>query len=143
VAELQEAIEKWGTTGINRPDTAFITRTAQEALVDESLIAELREMHSHEGVSMFNELIDLFLENAPRSITELVQNINDPPQVAMHAESLKSMAQNLGAKRMVHLTNRLEEMGRAGIVIGAPVVLRELETTFAQTREKFLELREK
>jgi len=144
VAELQEAIEKWGTKGPNRPDTAFITRTSQEVLVDESLITELQEMHSHEGGgSMLNELIDLFLENAPLSLAGLVQNINDPPKVATYAESLKSMAQNLGAKRMVHLTNRLEEMGRAGIVIGAPVVLRELETAFAQTREKFQTLREK
>jgi HPt (histidine-containing phosphotransfer) domain-containing protein len=52
------------------------------------------------------------------------------------------MALNLGAKRIVDLSQKLEELGQSGNLAGAPALLRELETAFNQTRLQLLPLRE-
>ena len=106
-----------------------------------AIIAELRNMPPADGVSMLQELVDLFLEGAPPRIAQISQSINDGPMLAFHAHALKSMALNLGAKRIVELSQKLEDLGRARNVHGAPAVLRELESAFTQTKTQLLTLR--
>jgi hypothetical protein len=53
------------------------------------------------------------------------------------------MSLNLGAKRIVELTQKLEELGRAGSVNEAPALVKELETTFTQTKAHLLPLRDR
>jgi HPt (histidine-containing phosphotransfer) domain-containing protein len=93
-------------------------------------------------VSIVRELVDLFLEGAPQRIAQIHQTLNDPPKLAFHAHALKSMSLNLGAKRVVELSQRMEELGRSGRVTDAPDVLRELEAAFSQTKVHLLPLRE-
>ena len=100
-------------------------------------------MPSSNGAGMLHELTDMFLESAPQQIANIQKTINDAPNLAIHAQNLKGVSQHLGAKRMAQLTGRLEEMGHAGLLIGAPHLLRELETAFNETQQKLLSLREK
>ena len=58
--------------------------------------------------------------------------------LAFHAHALKSMSLNLGAKRIVELSQKLEDLGRARNVHGAPALLQELENAFAQTKAQLL-----
>ena len=95
-------------------------------------------MPPSDGVSMLQELVDLFLEGAPQRIAQISQSINDGPMLAFHAHALKSMSLNLGAKRIVELSQKLEDLGRARNVHGAPALLQELETAFAQTKAQLL-----
>jgi len=53
--------------------------------------------------------------------------MTDPTKLAFHAHALKSMSLNLGAKRIVELSQKLEELGRAGNVSDAPALLKDLE----------------
>jgi len=99
-------------------------------------------MPPSDGVSMLRELVDLFLENAPDRIEQISQSITDPTKLAFHAHALKSMSLNLGAKRIVELSQKLEELGRAGNVSEAPALLKDLEAAFTQTRTQLLPLRE-
>ncbi len=145
IAELQSALERWGPMRSRKPDTAFITRMKPipaEQLIDQAIIAELREMPPSDGVSMLQELVDLFLDGAPRRIGQISQFIHDPSQLAFHAHALKSMSLNLGARRIVELSRKLEELGRAGKVEEAPALLKELEISFGQTRAHLLPLRD-
>src|SRR5262249_26682758 len=69
LAELQSALERWGPMRTRKPDTAFISRNRPipaEQLLDQAIIAELRDMPPSDGVSMLRELVDLFLEGAPQ-----------------------------------------------------------------------------
>jgi signal transduction histidine kinase/HPt (histidine-containing phosphotransfer) domain-containing protein len=144
VSELQSAIEKWGPKRQRKPDTAFISRVRSvpaEWVLDQSLIAELRSMPPADGVSMLHELVDLFLESAPLRMGQISQSLNDPGQLAFHAHALKSMSLNLGARRMVELSQKLEDLGRSGNVGDAPSLLKDLETVFAQTKQHLLPLR--
>jgi HPt (histidine-containing phosphotransfer) domain-containing protein len=52
------------------------------------------------------------------------------------------MSLNLGARRIVELSQKLEELGRTGNVDDAPALLSELENSFSQTRTHLLPLRD-
>ena len=144
VGELQAALERWGPTKPGKADTAFLTRlkaAAPETLLDRAMIAELRSLPSSDGVSTLQELVDLFLQGAPQRIAQISQSINDGPMLAFHAHALKSMSLNLGAKRIVELSQMLEDLGRARNVHGAPALLQQLESAFTQTKAQLLTLR--
>ncbi len=144
VGELQAALELWGPTKAAKSDTAFLARlksTAPDALLDRAIIAELRSLPSAGGVSALQELVDLFLQDAPKRITQISQSINDGPMLAFHAHALKSISLNLGAKRIIELSQKLEDLGRARNVHGAPPLLQQLETAFTETKAHLLTLR--
>jgi HPt (histidine-containing phosphotransfer) domain-containing protein len=146
IAELQAAIERWGPTKVKRTadTTSFLRRTppAPADLLDSNIIAELREMPPTQGVSMLRELIDLFLESAPKRIEQIRDTAKDPAELAFHAHALKSMSLNLGAQKIVELTKRLEEMGRRSDTHEAATVVTELQNAFVLTRAQLEAIRE-
>jgi signal transduction histidine kinase/HPt (histidine-containing phosphotransfer) domain-containing protein len=146
VADLQAALERWGPTKVVKHDTSYFLRnpaSLSPGLLDESVIADLRDMPPTNGVSMLRELIDLFIESAPTRVTQIVQSTDDPKKLAFHAHALKSMSLNMGAKRIIELAQRLENLGNSGKTTGAMAIIQELETVFTQTKVQLLVLREK
>jgi len=146
VAELQTALERWGPTKIAKHDTAFFIHhpdSMSPGLIDESTIADLREMPAANGITMLRELIDLFLETAPTRVTQIVQSAEDPRKLAFHSHALKSMGLNLGARKVVELAQELESLGNSGKVFGAMRLIQELQEAFTQTKVQLLVLREK
>jgi CheY-like chemotaxis protein/HPt (histidine-containing phosphotransfer) domain-containing protein len=144
IGELQSILERWGPSRFRATDTAFLPRAAVPAvenLLDQTIRAELREM-SDAKENILRELVDLFLQSAPQTIAQINQFINDPPQLAFHAHAMKSMSLNLGAKRMVELSQKLEELGRSGNVDDASELLRELEVAYSQTKAHLIPLRD-
>jgi signal transduction histidine kinase/HPt (histidine-containing phosphotransfer) domain-containing protein len=145
IGDLQAALERWGVGRTRKSDTSFFTRPkslSADQLLDQGIISELREMPPDNGVSMLRELIDLFLEGVPQRLTQIGENLNNAEQLAFQAHALKSMSLNMGAKRIVELARKLEESGRAGSVANAPVLLKELESAFSQTKTQLLPLRD-
>ena len=146
VADLQATLERWGPTKALKHDTSYFLRnptSLSPGLLDETVIAELREMTPTNGVSMLRELIDLFIENAPTRVTQIVQSTEDAKKLAFHAHALKSMSLNMGAKRIIELAQQLENLGNSGRVTGAMQIIQELETVFTQTKVQLLVLRDK
>ena len=145
IGELQAALERWGPTKSRKFDTAFLRRlqsTGSPAdLLDKTILGELRDISPTDGVTMLQELIDLFLESAPDRIAQIEHFAGEPPKLAFHAQALKSMSLNLGCKRVVQIAEKLEELGRAGTVQDALPLIRELETVFGQTKLQLLEVR--
>ena len=145
IAELQAALERWGAGRSRQSDTTTFSRakSAQaENTLDQAVIADLRDMPPTNGVSMLNELVDLFLASAPQRISQINQSINDSPMLAFHAHALKSMSLNLGAKRLVELSQKLEDLGRTRNIRGAPALLKDLELAFTQTKAQLLAVRQ-
>jgi signal transduction histidine kinase/HPt (histidine-containing phosphotransfer) domain-containing protein len=146
VADLQAAIERWGPTKVVKHDTNYFLRNPGDispGLLDESVIADLREMSPTNGVSMLRELIDLYIESAPQRVTQIVQGAEDPKMLAFHAHALKSMSLNMGCKRIIQLAQRLENLGNSGKVTGAMQIIQEMEGAFTQTKVQLLVLRDK
>jgi len=145
IGEIQSTLERWGPTRFRKADTSFLSRSpafSRDSLLDASILQELRDMSPAEGAGIVRELIDLFLEGAPQRIAQIHESVGDPSKLAFHAHALKSMGLNLGAKRIVDLSQRLEELGRSGDLTGTSGVLRELEVAFSQTKATLLPLRE-
>jgi CheY-like chemotaxis protein/HPt (histidine-containing phosphotransfer) domain-containing protein len=145
INELQTALERWGPAKTRKGDTSFLPRLKimpVDQLLDQAIISELRQMPPADGVSMLQELVDLFLQGAPLRIAQLSQSLHDPPQLVFHAHALKSMSLNLGAKRIVELSRKIEDLGRTGQVKEVPAVLKDLEATFTQTKAHLLPLRD-
>ena len=144
VGDLQSALQRWGPARVKKTDTTFVSRqktTTADGLLDSAIIRQLRDTPATDGVSMLQELAGLFLEAAPLRIAQISHAIDDGPMLAFHAHALKSMGLNLGVKRIIELSQKLEDLGRTRNVHAAPAVLRELEIAFAQTRAKLLGLR--
>jgi CheY-like chemotaxis protein/HPt (histidine-containing phosphotransfer) domain-containing protein len=145
IGELQAAIERWGPLTTRKSDTAFLSRNKvipNDELVDSAMIAELRAMPASDGMNMLEELVDLFLQTAPPRLMQINDSLAQPQQLAFQAHALKSMSLNLGAKRVVELSRKLEELGRSGSVEGAPGLFRELQSAFTQTKAFLLALRQ-
>jgi CheY-like chemotaxis protein/HPt (histidine-containing phosphotransfer) domain-containing protein len=146
IAELQASLERWGPTKSRKFDTSLLRRgsesSASTEVLDESILAELRDIPPSDGVSMLRELIDLFLESAPARLAQIEQFCHDAPKLAFHAHALKSMSLNLGCKRIVAFSQHLEELGRSGQVQDALPLVRELELAFSQTKAELLALRD-
>jgi signal transduction histidine kinase/HPt (histidine-containing phosphotransfer) domain-containing protein/BarA-like signal transduction histidine kinase len=144
IGELQAALERWATRKNKQSDTAFFARDITRSdLLDESLIAELRDMPPADGATMLKELVDFFLEHAPSRIAQINQFHSDPHKMAFHAHALKSMSLNLGATRMAELCQRLEEMAHSSNEESIAKLLRDVERIFRLTREELLPLRSK
>jgi signal transduction histidine kinase/HPt (histidine-containing phosphotransfer) domain-containing protein len=146
VADLQATLERWGPTKAVKHDTSYFLRNPNSlspGLLDETVIADLREMAPTNGVSMLRELIDLYIESAPTRVTQIVQSAEDAKKLAFHAHALKSMSLNMGAKSIIELAQRLENLGNSGRVTGAMQIIQELETVFTQTKVQLLVLRDK
>jgi CheY-like chemotaxis protein/HPt (histidine-containing phosphotransfer) domain-containing protein len=146
IAELQSALERWGPSRKRKFETSFLLRSPaspREEFLDESILNELSEMPLSDGVSIVRELVDLFVEGAPQRIAQIGESLADPVRLAFHAHALKSMSLNLGAKQVVAITQRLEELGHSENLAEAPTLLTALETAFSQTKVHLLPFRDK
>jgi CheY-like chemotaxis protein len=144
ISELQSALEKWGPLRPKKSDTSLLARARQASateLVDLKMIAELRNMPATDGVSMFQELLDLFLSGATQRLADMQQTLQDGPTLAFHAHALKSMSLNLGAKRVSDLSQKLEDLARDGQLEPCPPLLQELQSVFSQTQAQLIALR--
>ena len=112
VGELQAALERWATRLVKKSDTTFFSRQGiTDSLLDQSLLAELSGMTPAAGDNMLNELIDLFLENAPQRVAQINEFLHDPQKLSFHAHALKSMS--LEPRRqssMADLCQKIEEL---------------------------------
>jgi signal transduction histidine kinase/HPt (histidine-containing phosphotransfer) domain-containing protein len=143
VTELQATLERWGAKPHRKSEAPFLSRFNLEPIaeiLDQEILAELSEIPGADGGGMLGELVELFLEKAPEQIASLSESLNDPPTLIFHAHALKSMGLSLGARKMVEITRRLEELGNSGDLLAAPAILKELELGFAQTKAHLLKL---
>jgi signal transduction histidine kinase/HPt (histidine-containing phosphotransfer) domain-containing protein/BarA-like signal transduction histidine kinase len=140
VAELQSALERWGPLRSRKSDTSFLSRGKTPGgaeVLDPAVIAELRSMPG-QGASMLQELVQLFLEKAPQHLAEVKGSLDEPARLALHAHTLRSMSLDLGAKRLVRVSQKLEELAQSGTADTAPILIQELQNAFELTKIQLL-----
>ncbi len=145
LGELQASLERWGAARLNRGDTAFSAKPKPVHagdLLDEAILTELRGMPGDNGACMLHELIDLYVQSAPQRILQIHQFMNEPKKMAFHAHALKSMSLNMGARKIVAICQRLEEMGHHGNIEGSGKLLKDLEHTFKHTESALTSFRQ-
>ena len=81
-------------------------------------------------------ILGQFLVDMPRQIAALAQAIGlaDPEVARLHAHSIKGAAANVGGHGMREVARKLEQLGSAGDLAAAAVLLPELEASFERAR---------
>jgi HPt (histidine-containing phosphotransfer) domain-containing protein len=80
-------------------------------VIDQTTFDELKQMS---GLEFLNELIDTFLDDAPRMMQEMKSALEakDADSFRRAAHSMKSNASTFGAVRLAELAQELESLGR-------------------------------
>jgi HPt (histidine-containing phosphotransfer) domain-containing protein len=122
-----------GDSKINDAD-----RTART--IDLSVLISLEEVQVDGEPDLIVDLIDLYLDEAPRRMAAMAEQLaqRDWLSLSRAAHSLKGCSAVLGAGRMPHLCEAVEEFA---LDDGHPVsltVLHQLHEEFALVREAFL-----
>ena len=83
-------------------------------VIDMQVIEDLRELGGSEDPRLVQELIDLFLEDAPRRFDELARGsrAGDFELLERAAHTLKSSSANVGARGLSELCRKIEACAR-------------------------------
>jgi len=99
-------------------------------VIDRTTFDELKEMS---GDDFINELIDTFLEDAPKMIADINSGFatNNADTFRRAAHSMKSNAATFGASQLAALSKELEMLGKENKVHEAGDRLKALEEAYA------------
>jgi HPt (histidine-containing phosphotransfer) domain-containing protein len=110
----------------------------------ESPATDLRPLIESGMGDIVPQLIEIFLETAPRTIEVGRNALGDSRarELADAAHQLRGSCSNFGAERLRELCKRLEEAGRAESLQAAPELLESVEKEFDRVRGELLSHRE-
>jgi HPt (histidine-containing phosphotransfer) domain-containing protein len=108
-----------------------------------SMDEQLANLHRLGGEDFVREMIELFLENAPKQIEAARNGIRDGDleSVRRAVHSLKSSAGNFGAADVAELAGRIEQLAADGQAALIPAKFTALEAAFTQVRLRLEERR--
>jgi HPt (histidine-containing phosphotransfer) domain-containing protein len=108
--------------------------------VDKATFDELKEMS---GADFINELIDTFLEDAPKLVDELKLALaaDNADSFRRAAHSMKSNAATFGANELAMLAKELEMLGKENKLHETGDRLKGLEEAFASVRAELKDLK--
>ena len=146
ITELQAVIERWGQARLTALATgshasAAAAASADQPVLDATIIAELNEMKSKDGVPLLHELIDLFMQNAPTHLEQIKNSGDNLQQLAFAAHIFRGMSLNLGANALGNLCQDLETLATSGNTQGVPALVPKIEEAFKQTGAAFARIR--
>ncbi len=106
-------------------------------------MATFEELKQMSGADFINELIDTFLEDAPRQVKDMraALKAGDAEAFRRAAHSLKSNSATFGAKRLSGLAKDLEMMGKENKLSGAESRLGPLEAALRAVESELKGLR--
>jgi HPt (histidine-containing phosphotransfer) domain-containing protein len=101
-------------------------------VLDQGAFADLLLMVGGDA-AFVDELVDAYLDDAPRQIGELSAALKsaDAEALVRPAHTLKSTSQSLGGRQVADLARQIEQRGRSGSTEGVDMLLAELETAAA------------
>lgn len=105
-------------------------------VLDPHVIASLRELDEPGEPGLLEELVDIFLSDAPTRVAALEEALaaGDGAQLERVAHSLKSSCGNLGAKNLAELCRQIEANGRQGRLEGTASLVARSRQAFAEVQ---------
>jgi HPt (histidine-containing phosphotransfer) domain-containing protein len=103
--------------------------------VDWTVIDALRT-YSTEELDLVRELVASFETSIAQQVPELELAVErgDADTTRFIAHKLRGTCGHVGARRMEFLCERLEQLGRAGVTIGASELIEDLRSEFMRVR---------
>ena len=113
--------------------------TAALKAVDMTMLKGFEEMQAEGEPDLIVELIDLYLEDAPRKLASLLEAVAEADEVLLMraAHSLKGSSASLGAFGVAALCEELEQVVKADSFPSAGMLLNRLKRESARVRRAF------
>ena len=136
--QLYEIIESVITPGAAAKNVAVAAEAAEPVFDRAALLARVEN-----DQELLREIVGLFLAEAPELLQTVRHSIEcrDTALLEHSAHALKGSVGNFGAKGAYEVALKLETMGRAGDLSGAPETLTELEAKISRLESALAALR--
>jgi len=108
----------------------------EEPLLDQKALDNIRSLDEDGGSSVLDEVIGIFLEEAPQHLQKLNTLLarGDIAELGKIAHAFKSASFNVGAMPLGELCKQLEKLGKAGNVQGAAELVSGIDRMFQRVR---------
>ena len=133
VTELQAVLDRWGKVDLKETSTD----NEEGPMLDKTILAELRDMKSKEGVPLLWELIDLFLTNSPQHLEQIQSGEVTASQRAFAAHIFRGMSLNLGANQLGGICEQIEDLCNDGDMAPVEKLVPQLEKIYSNTCTEF------
>lgn len=110
------------------------TSKTEDNVIDESVLAEIREMSGEQGNRLIHNIFELYLQKTPSLIDDIHHgtDVGDADKVFRAAHALKSSSANIGAVRVSAIAQELEMLGRENLIEQAHPYLDKLMESYEQ-----------
>jgi signal transduction histidine kinase/CheY-like chemotaxis protein/HPt (histidine-containing phosphotransfer) domain-containing protein len=146
--DLTEALERYRKPEADRK-TGSIRGTGrlraeqleQKVPIDVTVLNRLRSAMGDTGAQLMRDLIDIFLDDAPKKVADIVAaaRLQDAQTMRDAAHPLKSSSASLGAKAFSELCQQLEEMGITQNLEGAGEAAEALAAEYERVRNALVQ----
>lgn len=87
---------------------------ATSSVVDQEVVRQLVALNTPQDPHFFSELVDSFLSSATHKLNGLSESFakRNSKDLAFHAHALKGSAGNFGAREMVELCSKVEQLAK-------------------------------
>jgi HPt (histidine-containing phosphotransfer) domain-containing protein len=94
------------------------TSASESQVLDARIMASLRDLQEEDEPNFLSEIIDTFLDDAPKRLEAIQEAISlgDSEQVHRLAHGFKGASSSLGALSFSKVCGEIEEAGRAGSI---------------------------
>ena len=133
--DLRRMLEKWGTVHappVDPKPTEAETMQDNHDVLDLDVIATLKELGGDDDPGLFEELVQLFLDDTPPRLRALVEAVasGDGSELESAAHALKSSAANLGAIGLSELFKKIEMAGKQNDIATARPLVEQSSVEF-------------
>lgn len=108
--------------------------------IDSQRLQYLRNVTGTQADEVVGELIDCYLEDAPRRLQTIQDAVNQGNARVLHnsAHSLMGLSISLGANSLAEICHKLEIMGRAGTTVDASSLVDQLAVEYERVEAALL-----
>jgi HPt (histidine-containing phosphotransfer) domain-containing protein len=110
--------------------------------IDLDAIDNLRELNPEDGGAFLKEIVDIYIEDTPKRITDLRTTLAsaDISAFTRAAHTIKGSSANVGAQILKGIAERLEFISKKEGLGGVAPLIADCETEFAQVKAELLKL---
>ncbi len=138
--ELKKTLAQWliydtlpQTADNTNTSREMAEKTAQYPLIDQQILAALKELMEEE----FPALINSYIEDAPKLLADILSSSKEAEREVLvrAAHTLKSSSSNLGAKQLAAIAEGIEKQSQANKMGAAAALIPPLQTALDETME--------
>jgi CheY-like chemotaxis protein/HPt (histidine-containing phosphotransfer) domain-containing protein len=148
MANLKQKLDQWVKKIVVKPEEVAESKSAevsQKVVLDQTMVAGIRELQNEGEPDFFSELVDIFLHDSQLTIEKLEAALKageaEPAKRAAH--SLKGSAGNLGGHQLYEMCGQLEQLAREDKLDQVKLLMPEFKQLYQETCEALIAEKDK